>query len=88
MLLHADTLFWFRANQSFLFLRNAACLAEKKQNTNFTVLGLSQPGLEPMIYHTRGEHANHYATDVVLFIYVTSWIYFMIVSLLWLHAQF
>ena len=22
-------------------------------------------GLEPTIYHTRGEHANHYATDTV-----------------------
>jgi hypothetical protein len=31
MSLHSDTLFWFRANQSLLFLRNAACLAEKQQ---------------------------------------------------------
>jgi hypothetical protein len=30
MSLHSDTLFWFRANQSLLFLRNAACLAEKQ----------------------------------------------------------
>ena len=29
MLLHTDTLFWFQANQSLLFLLNAACLAEK-----------------------------------------------------------
>jgi hypothetical protein len=29
--LHSDILFWFRANQSLLFLRNAACLAEKQQ---------------------------------------------------------
>ena len=29
-------------------------------NTNFTVFGLTQPGLEPMIYRTRGVHANHY----------------------------
>jgi hypothetical protein len=28
---HLDTLSWFRANQSFLFLLNAACLAEKQQ---------------------------------------------------------
>jgi hypothetical protein len=27
--LHSDTLFWFRANQSLLFLLNAACLEEK-----------------------------------------------------------
>ena len=31
MSLHSDTLFWFRANQSLLFLFNAACLADKQQ---------------------------------------------------------
>ena len=31
MSLHLDTLFWFRSNQSLLFLINAACLAEKQQ---------------------------------------------------------
>jgi hypothetical protein len=31
MLLHSDTLFWFRANQSLLLLLNAACFAEKQQ---------------------------------------------------------
>ena len=31
MSLHSVTLFWFRANQSLLFLLNAACLAEKQQ---------------------------------------------------------
>ena len=31
MTLHSDTLFWFRANQSLLFLLNAVCLAEKQQ---------------------------------------------------------
>ena len=29
MSLHLDTLFWFQANQSLLFLLNASCLAEK-----------------------------------------------------------
>jgi hypothetical protein len=29
MSLHTDTLFWFQANQSLLFLLNTACLAEK-----------------------------------------------------------
>ena len=28
---HSDTLFWFRANQSLLFLLNAVCLSEKQQ---------------------------------------------------------
>jgi hypothetical protein len=31
MSFHSDTLLWFRANQSLLFLLNAACLAEKQQ---------------------------------------------------------
>jgi hypothetical protein len=34
-------------------------------NTNFIVLGLTRPGMEPTIYRTRGEHTNHYATDAV-----------------------
>ena len=34
-------------------------------NTNFIVFGLTQPGLKSTIYRTRGEHANHYATDAV-----------------------
>ena len=44
-------------------LFNAACLAEKQQ-IPFFVFGLTQPVLEPTIHRTRGEHANHYATDV------------------------
>jgi hypothetical protein len=28
--LHSNTLFWFRANKSLIFLLNAACLAEKQ----------------------------------------------------------
>jgi hypothetical protein len=34
-------------------------------NTNFIVSGLTRQALEPTIYRTRGEHANHYATDAV-----------------------
>jgi hypothetical protein len=34
-------------------------------NTNFIVFGLTRSELEPTIYHTRGEHANHYTTDAV-----------------------
>ena len=29
------------------------------------VFGLTRPGLEPTIYHTQDEHANHYATYAV-----------------------
>ena len=62
----SDTLFWFRTNQSLLFLLNAACLAEKQQiSINFIVFGLTQQGLEPTIYRTQGEYDNHYATDAV-----------------------
>ena len=67
MSLHSDTLFSFRANQSLLFLLNGACLAEEATNTNFAVFDLTQPGLELTIYRTPGEHANHYATDVVIY---------------------
>jgi hypothetical protein len=40
-------------------------LSGEATNTNFIVFGLNRPGLEPTIYHTRGKHANHYATDAV-----------------------
>ena len=52
---HLNTLSWFRANQSLPFLLHAACC----------VFGLTRSGLDPTIYHTRGEHANHYTTDTV-----------------------
>jgi hypothetical protein len=51
MSLHSDTLFWFWANQSFLLLLNAACLAEKQQiPCNFIVFDFTLSGLEPTIY--------------------------------------
>ena len=59
---HSDTLLWFLANQSLLFFLSDVCLAT---NTNFTVFVLIQPEFEPTIYHTRGDHANHYITDAV-----------------------
>ena len=34
-------------------------------NTNFIIFGLIRSGLEPTIYRTGGEPANHYATDAV-----------------------
>ena len=62
ILLHTDTLFWFRADQSLFVLLNAACLAERK-NINFIVFGMTRPELESTIYRIPGKHANHYATD-------------------------
>jgi hypothetical protein len=35
-------------------------LSGEATNTNFIVFDLTQLGLEPMIYRTRGKHANHY----------------------------
>jgi hypothetical protein len=43
-------------------------LSEEATNINFLVFGLTRPVLESTIYRTRGEHANHYATDA-LFVY-------------------
>ena len=61
---HSDTLAWFRANQSLLFLLNAPC--GEATNTSFIVFGFTRSELELMIYHTLGEHANYY-TDPVPF---------------------
>lgn len=33
--------------------------------TKFIVFGLTQPRLEPMIYHTQGDHVNSCTTDTV-----------------------
>jgi hypothetical protein len=65
MSLHSDTLFLLRANRSSLFLIEACVLSGESTNTNVIVFGLTRPGLEPKIYHTRGEHSNRYATDTV-----------------------
>ena len=48
----------------FLFLLNVACLAEKQR----IPISKSIIWLEPTIYHTRGEHTNHYANNVVCMI--------------------
>jgi hypothetical protein len=69
MSLHSSTLFWFRANQSLLFLLNAACLAEKQEIPILYSLVWPDRGSKSTIYPTRGKHTNHYATDAVL----TSW---------------
>ena len=64
MSLHSDTLFWFRSNHSLLFLLNAERLAEKQQ-IPISKSWFDPTRLKPTIYRTRGEHANHYATDAV-----------------------
>ena len=62
---HSVTLSWFRANQSLIFLLNDVCISEESTNTNFLFFGLNRSGIEPTMYLTRSEHANHYTTDAV-----------------------
>ena len=55
---------WLRAHKSLLFLLNAACSA--RSNTyQFHSFWFDPMGFEPTIYHTAGEYANHYTTNVV-----------------------
>jgi len=63
---HSDTLSWFRAKQSLLFLFNAALLVEKQPIPILLSFGLTRSGLEPTIYRIRSEHTNYYTTDVVI----------------------
>jgi hypothetical protein len=62
MSLHFGTLFWFQANQSLLLLVNVAYLISGETTYN------NLKSLISTIYRTRGEHANHYTTDVVLIV--------------------
>ena len=49
-------------------LRSKCCvLSGEATKRNSIVFGLTRPGLEPMIYHNKGEHAYHYIT--VIFFY-------------------
>ena len=41
-------------------------ISEEATHTNFIVFGLTRPGLEPAIYITGSEHANHYTNDAVI----------------------
>ena len=60
-----STLSWFRANQSFLVLLNAVCLAEEQQIPISIVFSLNSPWLKLTDLPHSGEHANHYTTDGV-----------------------
>ena len=42
-------------------------LTPTQQFFSYIVLGMTRLGLEPTIYRTQGEHANHYTTDMVDF---------------------
>jgi hypothetical protein len=54
------------SSQSVFALIPYCCmLSREATNTNFIVFSLTQSELEPMIYHSRGVHANHFTTDAV-----------------------
>ena len=55
----------FQINKFLPFLLNDAFIASSPENSKFIVFGLTQLGLEHMIYHTRGEHSNYSNTDGV-----------------------
>ena len=38
-------------------------LSGEATHTNYIVFSLTQSGIEPTIYRTRGDHASHYTTD-------------------------
>jgi hypothetical protein len=48
---------------------NNRSLTQFLVQSNFKVFGLTRPGLEPKLFRTRCEHANHYSTDAIPKIY-------------------
>ena len=66
---HSDTLPRFRANQSLLFLLNAACLGEKQQIQMYQFYSLWFYPIGARTHdrlYTWGEHANHYTTGAIV----------------------
>ena len=53
-----------------LILSHYYVLSGEATNTNLTFFGLTWQGLKLTIYHTLGEHANHYTTDAVVYVYI------------------
>jgi hypothetical protein len=52
-------------SRSLFLLLNVSYLAQKQQIPILSC-GLTKPGLNPTIYHTRSKHANYYTTDAVV----------------------
>ena len=53
-------------NQPVFVLSPQCCvLSGEATNTSFIVFGVTGSGVEPTIYRSRGEHADHYTTDAV-----------------------
>jgi hypothetical protein len=47
----------------------------EKQQT--PIFGLARSALEPTIYRTRGEHANHYTTDAIALQHTTNIVFIL-----------
>jgi hypothetical protein len=71
---HSDTLSCIPNQPVFALTPYCCVLSGEATNTNFIVLCLTRSGLEPTIYRTRGEHANHYTINAVQIIIDTSYI--------------
>ena len=53
-------------SKTSLFSSSVMLRTYRRRNTwQFYSLCFTRPGLEPMIYHTRDNHANNYITDTV-----------------------
>jgi len=61
---HSDTVSWFWANQSLLFLLNTACLVQNQKYEIYS-LWFDPTGVESTMYRTWDEQANHYTNDTV-----------------------
>jgi hypothetical protein len=55
---HSDTLSFVPSQLVFALSPSYCVLSGEATNTNFLFFGLTRPGLEPMIYRTRGKHFN------------------------------
>ena len=54
-----------RIQPAFAHSLQCCMLGGEATNYQFVVFRLTQSGLEPTIYCTQGEHANHYTTNAV-----------------------
>ena len=46
------------------------CVSRGNTITNFIICDMTRLEIEPMIYHTQGEHANHYTTKCLQFVHI------------------
>jgi hypothetical protein len=64
MLLHLNILFWPPA--CALLRQKSWVVSEEVTHTNFTISGLTRPGLESTTYHTtQGEDAVQYTVEAL-----------------------